>query len=194
MQFPQTFLNLSGERFTVHYQLLASDSDEASARVQGICLEQTVEVPEMLLGQDDLRAKVVGQVETLVELAPGRYEAAISYAIETTAFEFTQLLNVIFGNTAMQPGIRVLRLELPDSLLRHFPGPRFGQAGLRRLVGVDSRPLLGTALKPLGLSAGDLASLAYQIALGGVDIIKEDHGLTDQPFAPFSDFVSLTAF
>lgn len=53
---------------------------------------------------------------------------------------------------------------MPNSLLQHFPGPRFGQAGLRRLVGVDTRPLLGTTLKPMGLSAGDLAGLAYQPA------------------------------
>ncbi len=190
MYFPETFLNLSGQRFVVFYQIQAANTGEARTRALGICLEQTVEVPETLLGQDDLRGQIVGQIQRLAETAPGRYEAAISYAIETTAFEFTQFLNVIFGNTAMQKGIRVLRLDVPDSLLNHFPGPRFGQAGLRRLVGVDSRPLLGTALKPMGLSAGELARLAHQLALGGVDIIKEDHGLTDQPFARFSDRVA----
>lgn len=193
MQFPETFLNLSGERFVVHYQVRAADATEARARVQGICLEQTVEVPETLLAHDDLREKIVGRPELLAETAPGTYEAAISYAIETTAFEFTQFLNVIFGNTAMQQGIRVLRLDVPDSLLRHFPGPRFGQAGLRRLVGIDSRPLLCTALKPMGLGAENMARLAHQIALGGVDIIKEDHGLTDQPFARFSERVARCA-
>jgi ribulose-bisphosphate carboxylase large chain len=193
MQFPETSLNLSGERFVVHYQVQAADAGEARTRAHGICLEQTVEVPEALLGQDDLRGQIVGRVKMLVEMAPGYYKAAISYAIETTAFEFTQFLNVIFGNTAMQTGIRVLRLDVPDSLLKHFPGPRFGQEGLRRLTAVDSRPLLGTALKPMGLSAGELAGLAHQLALGGVDIIKEDHGLTDQPFARFSDRVARCA-
>ena len=193
MHFPETFLNLSDERFVVHYQVLAANASEARTRTQGICLEQTVELPEALLGQDDLREKIIGRVEKLDEIAPGQYQAAISYAIETTAFEFTQFLNVIFGNTAMQTGIRVLRLDMPDSLLKEFPGPRFGQAGLRWLVGVDSRPLLCTALKPMGLSAEDLATLAQQIALGGVDIIKEDHGLTDQPFARFSDRVARCA-
>ncbi len=41
----------------------------------------------------------------------------------------------------------------------------------------------------MGLGAKDLAELAYQLALGGVDVIKEDHGLTDQPFAPFEERV-----
>jgi ribulose-bisphosphate carboxylase large chain len=193
MQFPETFLNLSGERFVVHYQVRAVDAGEARSRVQGICLEQTVEVPEALLGQDDLREQIVGRAERLVETAPGYYQAAVSFAIETTAFEFTQFLNVIFGNTAMQPGIRVLRLAVPDSLLNQFPGPRFGQEGLRRLIAVDSRPLLCTALKPMGLGPAELAMFAHQLALGGVDIVKEDHGLTDQPFAHFSDRVARCA-
>jgi len=56
-------------------------------------------------------------------------------------------------------------------------------------LGITGRPLLGTALKPMGLPASDLPNLSCQLALGGVDIIKEDHGLTDQPFAPFAERV-----
>ena len=189
MIFPATRLTLSGERFSVHYRLVAGSEDEARVIASGICLEQTVEVSDRLLADDDIRGQVVGRIEGLEAAGPGRYDVAISYAVETTADELTQLLNVIFGNSAMQPGIRVLRLDLPPSLLQQFKGPRFGREGLRALLGVADRPLLGTALKPMGLPAADLADLAYQLALGGIDIIKEDHGLTDQPFAPFAERV-----
>jgi ribulose-bisphosphate carboxylase large chain len=187
--FPATRLSLSGERFTVYYRLVAAAEPEARAIARGICLEQTVEVADVLLADDDIRGHVVGRIEALDFVAPGRYDAAISYAVETAAGELTQLLNVIFGNSAMQPGIRVLHIDLPTSFLQQFKGPRFGRDGLRALLGVADRPLLGTALKPMGLKAVDLADLAYQLALGGVDIIKEDHGLTDQPFAPFAERV-----
>ena len=73
--------------------------------------------------------------------------------------------------------------------MRQFKGPRFGRAGIRALTGVSDRALLGTAIKPMGLPPAGLAELAYQLALGGIDIIKEDHGLTDQPFAPFAERV-----
>lgn len=189
MIFPVTSLDLSGERFTVRYRLVAGDALQALAKARGIALEQTVEVPEELLADDDVRAHIVGRIEALEAAGPGRYEATISYAVESAAGELTQLLNVIFGNTAMQPGIRVERLHLPASLLQEYRGPRFGREGLRALVGVNGRPLLGTALKPMGLPAAQLASLAYRLALGGIDIIKDDHGLTDQPFAPFSERV-----
>ncbi|MGE5601899.1 MAG: RuBisCO large subunit C-terminal-like domain-containing protein [Nitrososphaerales archaeon] len=189
MIFPETRLALSGERFTVHYRLVANTDAEASAVARGICLEQTVETSDELLADDDIRASVVGRLEALESSEPGYYEAAISYAVESSARELTQLLNVVFGNSAMQPGIRVLHLDLSPAILRQFKGPRFGRAGLRALLGVTDRPLLGTALKPMGLSAQNLAELAYQLALGGVDIVKEDHGLTDQPFAPFAERV-----
>ncbi len=193
MIFPPTTLALSGERFTVTYQIRAADEAEALARARGICLEQTVETPATLLANDDIRGQVVGRIETFGPQEDGRFRAAISYAVETTAFELTQLLNVVFGNTAMQQGIRVLNLDLPAALLAHFPGPRFGQPGLRALLDAPRRPLLGTALKPMGLSARDLADLAYEIALGGVDVIKEDHGFTNQPFAPFAERVQRCA-
>ena len=193
MIFPATRLTLSGERFSVHYRLVAGSEDEARVIASGICLEQTVEVSDRLLADDDIRGQVVGRIEGLEAAGPGRYDVAISYDVETAAGELTQLLNVIFGNSAMQPGIRVLRLDLPPSLMQRFKGPRFGRDGLRALLGVADRPLLGTALKPMGLPAADLADLAYQLALGGVDIIKEDHGLTDQPFAPFAERVPLCA-
>ncbi|HXV41768.1 MAG TPA: RuBisCO large subunit C-terminal-like domain-containing protein, partial [Anaerolineae bacterium] len=187
MNFPPT--SLSGDRFTVIYRLVGVDEVDIRAKIKGICLEQTVELPQELLPDDDIRAGVVGRLESLQRLEANYFEAAISYAIETTGFELPQLLNVMFGNTSMQPHIRVERLELPASLLQAFKGPRFGRVGLRKLVNAPARPLLCTALKPMGLPVKDLAHLAYQFALGGIDLIKDDHGLANQPFHPFYERV-----
>ena len=41
----------------------------------------------------------------------------------------------------------------------------------------------------MGLSVEDLADLAYRFALGGIDLIKDDHGLADQRFCRFEDRV-----
>lgn len=185
---PEVSLNLSGERFTVVYRLTGGKT-EARSKADDICLEQTVEFPGDLVPDGDIHDSIVGRVEAMERVASGRYEAAISYAIETTGFEFVQFLNVMFGNTSLKPGVRVERLELPDKLLQSFKGPRFGREGLRALMGVRGRPLLCTALKPLGLPAEELAGLAYQFALGGIDFIKDDHGLADQVFAPFQERV-----
>lgn len=182
---PNPTLHLSGERFTVTYAIMAHTEAEALARAQDIALEQTVEFPEDLTPPGDIRQHVVGRIESCLPAGADRFEAAISYAVETAGGELPQLLNVIFGNSSIKPGLRVERLELPTGLLAQYKGPRFGREGLREHLGVYDRPLLCTALKPMGLSATDLAGLAYKCALGGIDIIKDDHGLADQPFAPY---------
>ena len=189
---PSVSLNLSGERFRVIYRLAGSEA-EAREKAQDICLEQTVEFPAELVPEGDIRDYIVGRIEVFESVEDGRFEATISYALETAGSDLAQLLNVLFGNTSLKPGVRLERLELPESLLRAFKGPRFGRAGVRRWLNVPQRPLLCTALKPMGLPAPALAHLAYHFALGGIDIVKDDHGLADQPFAPFRERVQRCA-
>jgi ribulose-bisphosphate carboxylase large chain len=184
--------SFSGERFSVTYRLFGSEQ-ETRAAVEHICIEQTVEFPASEVPAGVIRDHVFGRIERFERRADGSSVAVVSYAVEIAAGELTQLLNVIFGNSSIKPGIRVEGLDFPASLLGLFPGPRFGRHGLRSLLGVPKRPLLSTALKPMGLGASELADLAYRFSLGGMDLIKDDHGLTDQRFAPFAERVSRCA-
>lgn len=180
--------SLSGARFRVQYRLAAQEH-EARAIAEQICLEQTVEFPDDLLPKG-LRDRIVGRIEALAPAGSGDCLATISFAVETAGDELLQLLNVLFGNISLKPGIRVERLELTAEQLAGFGGPRFGISGVRELLAARDRPILATALKPMGLSVRDLAEFAYQFALGGIDIIKDDHGLTDQVFSRFTERVS----
>lgn len=182
---------ISGERFVVTY-LIFGTQQEAFQKAKDICIEQTVEFPADLLPAGVIPDHVVGRIESF-ETADSCYKVKISYATETTANELTQLLNVVFGNISIKPGIKVENINFSPALLSQCNGPRFGRDGLRGLLGIPKRPLLFTALKPMGLSSRQLAKLAYQFALGGIDIIKDDHGLTDQCFAPFEERTHLCA-
>jgi len=180
------------ERFSIVYRIAGSEN-EAYARARDLCLEQTVEFPAELVPPGFIQDHLVGQITEFIPDGLENYQATISFAVETAANELTQLLNVIFGNISIKPGYRVEEIKLPDSLIRLFKGPRYGKTGLREIVNVPQRPLLFTALKPMGLNSEKLAELAYQFALGGIDIIKDDHGLTNQSFAPFEERVRLCA-
>jgi len=180
---------LSGDRFAVIYSVAAENEASARQRALDICLEQTVEFPPDLLPPGDIPDHILGRLEAVEPQGSNRYQVRISYAVEITGFELTQLVNVVFGNSSIKPGLRVERLALTAPLHRAFRGPRFGRTGLRELLGVPERPLLCTALKPMGLSAARLGEMAYQCALGGIDLIKDDHGLADQSFAPFRERV-----
>ncbi len=185
---PPTSVDLSGDRFSVIYRLTGSEA-EARGKADDICIEQTIEFPADLVPDDDIRRQIFGRIESFRPLDGGAFEAVISYAVEISGFELSQLLNVVFGNISLKPGIRVERLALPDSLLQAFKGPRFGRDGWRELLNAPRRPLLCSALKPMGLSAAALAEMAYKFALGGVDLIKDDHGLANQSFSPFKERV-----
>jgi ribulose-bisphosphate carboxylase large chain len=84
----------------------------------------------------------------------------------------------------------VVDLAWPAGLAAALPGPRFGIPGIRRLLPqAEGRALLCTALKPIGLTARELAAYARRFARGGVDLIKDDHGLADQASAPLAERV-----
>jgi ribulose-bisphosphate carboxylase large chain len=182
----------SGERFSVTYRIFGSES-EARAKAEDICIEQTIEFPADLVAEGAIRDHVFGRIELFEQFDRESFKAVISYAVEIAAGELTQFLNVVFGNTSIKPGIGVEHLDLPPSLLSRFRGPRFGRQGIRKLLSIPHRPLLSTAVKPMGLSCQELAGLAYQFALGGIDIIKDDHGLTDQCCSPFEERVERCA-
>lgn len=186
-------LEVSGERFWVSYRLDASSEEEANARAREIAVEQTVEFPEDLIPPGAIVDHIIGKVHQIEKDAEGFFVAKLSYAVEVTGGDITALLNVIFGNSSMKKGLRVEGVDLSPALAERFSGPRYGRAGLRELCDAHDRPLLCTAIKPLGLSNKELAALAYDFALGGIDLIKDDHGLADQPFCPFNDRVKRCA-
>jgi ribulose-bisphosphate carboxylase large chain len=99
------------------------------------------------------------------------------------------VLNVLFGNSSMKDNLKIIKISLPDGFLRHFSGPRYGIDGLREKMGIYNRPIAYTALKPMGAPIKKLAKMADGFVLGGGDILKDDHGLSDPSYHPFKERV-----
>lgn len=187
-----TTLTVSGDRIMATYEF-HGDVTEAESRVNALRVEQTIEFPADLVPDDDIQREIVGRVESIDVVDSGLVRAVVSYAVETTGYELPQLMNVLWGNSALLPGIKLADFTLPGSLLERFPGPSFGVDGLRKMFDAPARPLLATALKPMGLSSERLAATAYDLAIGGIDMIKDDHSLANQPFAPYRERVERCA-
>ena len=177
------------DRLVVTYELGCERDEDAFAVARAIAYEQSVEVPEDVV-PPDLAPSVVGRVEELARLGKRRWRAVLSYPERIIGASVPQLLNVLFGNVSLQPRVRIVDLAWPAGLAAALPGPRFGIPGVRRLLPhAEGRALLSTSLKPIGLSARELAAYARRFARGGVDLIKDDHGLADQTSAPFAERV-----
>ena len=116
----------------------------------------------------------------------------IAYPIEL--FEGGNMPNIlssvagnVFGLKALK-NLRLLDIELPKALLDTFKGPYYGIKGIRELVKVPNRPLVGTIIKPkLGLKTVDHAKVAYNAWSGGCDVVKDDENLSSQGFNPFEE-------
>jgi ribulose-bisphosphate carboxylase large chain len=163
------------------------DAARAAEVARFVAYEQTVELPPALITDPHLLAHIVGRVLAIEPDAQVQdsQRFRIAYNAELASRSLAQLLNLVYGNVSMYPALRLVGLELPDSVLRAFAGPRYGVAGVRRLLGVYGRPLLSTALKPRGVPLDRLAQLAYDFALGGGDVVKDDQNLVDQDFDAF---------
>jgi ribulose-bisphosphate carboxylase large chain len=176
----------SDGRLGVRYALSLAPGENAAHKAGLIALEQTVELPRALL-TSVLAERMAGRVEAVQQTGPRRALVELSYSLEAIGDDLPQCLNLLFGNISLKPGIRVVGIDWPAALVEALGGPGHGIAGLRALTGVAGRALLCTALKPMGLSAAELAQRCEAFARGGIDIIKDDHGLADQPAAPFAE-------
>ena len=102
------------------------------------------------------------------------------------------LLSVLMGGQCDIDIIKSCRLVELDvsSLVRFYPQPRYGINGIRRLINVHGRALIGGIVKPkIGLTPQQVAAVCKEMADGGVDFIKDDELLADQPWCPLQDRV-----
>jgi ribulose-bisphosphate carboxylase large chain len=174
------------------YVTYAFVGDDPAAIADVIRVEQTIEFPYEL-APSWIQEEVVGKVEEISSTDKAHHLITISYNPEVTGGELNQLLNVIWGNVSLFPGIRIVDLKLPNSLIAKFSGPRFGIDGLRKLLNAPTRPVVATALKPMGSDAKSLAKMAHTLALAGFDLIKDDHSLANQPWANWRERVTLVS-
>jgi len=165
---------------------IESSPDAIGARAQALAIEQSVECPPGAVRDARVRDEVVGQVVDIAPASDGAFDVRIALSLETVGDDAGQLMNMVFGNASLQPDVSVLAIDWPDGLPA-LPGPRFGIAGVRERLGVAVGPIACSALKPQGLPVDALAELAYQQALAGIHLIKDDHGLADPVSAPFSE-------
>ena len=154
-----------------------------------LALEQSVELPDAAVTDAFVREHVMGRVEAIAAGADDVHTVTVRLAVATTGLDVAQTLNMLFGNSALHAHVELADVAFPPDFLAAFPGPRFGLHGIRARLGVLPRPLACAALKPQGLPSARLAALCQTLAANGIDVVKDDHGLADQAYAPFAERV-----
>ncbi|HBT20854.1 MAG TPA: hypothetical protein DEA47_05795 [Peptococcaceae bacterium] len=109
----------------------------------------------------------------------------IAFPTENFTVQFAMLLTSVIGNISSGGKLKLLDLEMPESWLSTFKGPKFGVEGVREILGIPERPLVNNMIKPCaGLTPEATAQLAYEAAVGGTDIIKDDELIADAAYSP----------
>ncbi|HEY4551866.1 MAG TPA: 2,3-diketo-5-methylthiopentyl-1-phosphate enolase [Bacillaceae bacterium] len=170
-------------------------------KAEGIALGLTVgswtDLPQ--LEQEQLK-KHKGRVAGITEYENTRHpvrqeeiraEIRIAYPAVNFSADLPAILTTVFGKLSLDGEVKLLDLEFSPDVLRHFPGPLFGIEGIRKKLSVHDRPLVMSIFK--GVIGRDMEYLAAQLreqALGGVDLVKDDEILFDNPLTPFEERIA----
>ncbi len=167
-------------------------TDKAAELARAMAWEQTVEVVESVVSAQ-VERDVVGEVLDIVKQNDGSHLARIAYHSWLASDQIGQLFNLVYGNVSLYPLIRLENLSIPGALANRIGGPRFGNDGVRAMLGVFDRPLLATVLKPRGESIEYFQQIAHNFILGGGDILKDDQNLAEADFEQFRQRVTACA-
>jgi ribulose-bisphosphate carboxylase large chain len=185
---------------------------ELAAAAESLVGEQSTSTFTRVQGEtDELRARFAARLVSIEELdaasapsLPGalipktagvyrRGRVRVSFPLANIGPNLPTIVSTVGGNLfelRQLSGIRLLDLDLPQSLAEHFTGPQFGVAGTRRIAGVFNRPVIGTIIKPsVGLTPDQTARLVHSLALAGIDFVKDDELMANPPHSPLSDRV-----
>lgn len=158
-----------------------------TAQVQARCAAQVVEI-------QDLPAVDTPSIPDPIGLGPyKRADVVIAYPLEAVGTDIAALMTITIGGVyAVRglSGIRVMDIELPQAWAMH-PGPQFGIQGSRRLMGVDTGPMIASIIKPsLGLLPSETAEVVAQLCDAGVDFIKDDEKLMNPSYSSLEERVA----
>lgn len=170
----------------VCYRFPASVDAEKMAKV--IAVGQTVgSWGAEFAHREQEMAKHTAEVLSVTENDDGSSTARIGFPRINTENDIPTLLTMIFGKFSLAGPAKVVDIELPGD---YGVRPKFGIEGIRRITGVYDRPFVMGIFKPaLGLSADDHATLLRQVAMSGLDIIKDDEINFNLATAPTLDRV-----
>jgi 2,3-diketo-5-methylthiopentyl-1-phosphate enolase len=107
----------------------------------------------------------------------------VAYPEVNIGEQIPMLLTTVVGNISMGGEIKLVDIRFPEKYVAGFKGPKFGIEGVRKVLGVEKRPLLNNMIKPCtGYVCEVGAELFRKAAAGGCDIVKDDELIADASF------------
>ncbi|WP_102225912.1 3-oxo-isoapionate-4-phosphate decarboxylase OiaX [Acidimangrovimonas sediminis] len=159
---------------------------------------------------DEVKARCAARVVSVTPLDPSdrpgfprpedppgtrylRGDAVVDFPLEAIGTDIAALMTIAIGGVFAAKGlsgVRVMDFHLPPAWACH-PGPQFGIAGSRALMGVPEGPMIASIIKPsLGLRPEETARVVRTLCEAGVDFIKDDEKLMSPAYSPLQHRVA----
>jgi len=193
------------ERYLLALYSLVAETNDTIELAQALVTEQTTgtwtAIPEETT---EVKERSMGRVLGVYEIPDYERELPADVGERTLVFlvgfpigningQFPELLTTLYGNVSMIGKLKLLDAFLPPKLISAFKGPKFGVEGIRRVLEVKDRPLLCGMYKPcVGALPEAIGRMAFEMALGGVEVIKDDELLADPSFCSVEARVEVT--
>jgi len=181
---------MAGEQSSGTFLQIPGETDELKEkhRAQIIRITQLEPVTEPSLpGSKGPKGQEISQYN--------RGEVVLSFPFHNVGASIPNLLATVAGNLYELEefsGLKLIDVELPDEFTEVYQGPKFGINGTRKLVNVYDRPLIGTIIKPnIGLTPDQLREVVRDLALAGIDFIKDDEVNGNPPYFPLEERIKV---
>lgn len=150
---------------------------------------------------NEMRKKHGGRITAIYDIPPAELvgdvpeETAhiiqIAFPDENFSPQFPMLFTTLLGNdVSTSAQVKLIDLKFSKKFLSHFSGPRYGIDRLYEYFGIRRRPIVLNMIKPcLGYTPDEGAKIFKEIALGGVDLIKDDELFADTSYSSITERV-----
>jgi 2,3-diketo-5-methylthiopentyl-1-phosphate enolase len=186
---------------TYYYKSTAAGED-IYEKVKSFAIGQTIGtwVPVPGITQN-MKKKYGGRISSIYDIPPielttdqpdfSSHIIQIAFPDENFPPQFPMLFTTLMGNDASTSAqVKLIDIKFSKKFLNAFGGPRFGIDGIYKYLNIEKRPVILNMIKPcLGYSASKGAEIFREIAMGGIDIIKDDELLTDTSYSSVIDRV-----
>jgi len=186
------------------YFYIAKSDEDVYEKAKSFAVGQTIGTWVPVPGiTPEMKKKYGGKVVSIYDIPPVELTSDLpeeTYHIIQIAFpdenflpQIPMLMTTLLGNdVSTSAQVKLVDIKFSRNFLKAFKGPKFGIDGIYNYMGLNSqrRPIVLNMIKPcLGYSASEGASIFKQIAMGGVDIIKDDELFADTKYSSIRDRV-----
>lgn len=188
--------SLNRDDFIIATYWAKAKTTDTLMRAGAVAVEQTTGTWQRVPDEtDEVRRGHVGRVIAVYNI-PGyelscpeeerSYIVKIAFPWVNIGPQLPELLSTVFGNISMSENLKLLDLDFPKSFTDQFAGPQFGVEGVRELTGCLDRPPVLAMIKPCtGIPVDVIERQFYNLAISGVDLVKDDELIADPVYAPF---------